>query len=132
MVPFKKSGFSSCTPIPRVSTSQVDDFRQPPQPRVSSPPSQMSSSPPQKSPSRPPVPAITSATVIHSFLSIKWSFSISKTLNSGYISDENQPYGGAREGANRVYENGQPGYTTGAGANDYHSDSLWPSNDSPV
>jgi len=49
----------------------------------------------------------------------------------GYYSDENQPYGGSRLETQRVYDNLTPGYAGsefGAGANDYHSDSVYPSN----
>ena len=55
----------------------------------------------------------------------------SPNIFSGYLSDENQPYGGAREGDNRVYAN-RGSYSIGAGSDDYHSDSAWPANDSTV
>lgn len=43
----------------------------------------------------------------------------------GYLTDENQPYGGSRTEEQRVYVNNA---NIGA-ANDYHSDSVWASND---
>jgi len=45
----------------------------------------------------------------------------------GYHTDENQPYGGARENNKRVYTNN--GFASVGAANDAHADSVWPSND---
>jgi len=47
----------------------------------------------------------------------------------GYMTDEHQPYGGARENNNRVYNNRNSGHTIGAGTNEMHADSVYPAND---
>jgi len=48
----------------------------------------------------------------------------------GYMTDENQPYGGARENANRVYNN-NGAHTIGAGEAEMHADSVYPANEDP-
>jgi len=47
----------------------------------------------------------------------------------GYMTDENQPYGGARENFNRVYNNRDGAHTIGAGTAEWHADSVYPANE---
>lgn len=47
----------------------------------------------------------------------------------GYLPDEHQPYGGAREANRRVYENN--GLTAVGAEFDVHADAAWPANDDP-
>lgn len=46
----------------------------------------------------------------------------------GYMTDENQPYAGARENNNRVYNN-NGSHSIGAGTNELHADSVYPANE---
>ena len=46
------------------------------------------------------------------------------------MTDENQPYGGARENANRVYNN-NGSHSIGAGEAEMHADSVYPANEDP-
>lgn len=48
----------------------------------------------------------------------------------GYMTDENQPYGGARENNNRVYNN-NGAHSIGAGGPEMHADSVYPANEDP-
>ena len=47
------------------------------------------------------------------------------------MTDENQPYAGARENNNRVYNNRDGSHTIGAGTNELHADSVYPANEDP-
>merc|ERR1712193_16113 len=47
----------------------------------------------------------------------------------GYRTYENQPYGGSETYNQRVFQNKGGATSPGAGADDYHADSLWASND---
>jgi len=46
----------------------------------------------------------------------------------GYMTDENQPYAGARENNNRVYNN-NGSHSIGAGEVELHADSVYPANE---
>jgi len=48
----------------------------------------------------------------------------------GYMTDENQPYAGARENNNRVYNN-NGSHSIGAGTAEWHADSVYPANEDP-